>query len=168
MSGTNAGRSAFYQYFDDLHQLMEALLAGVGQEIFAVATPWFEDEMEPLAALKVSLEGLVNVGYERGPILRAVSDAVPTDANLEKTWFEFLKQFDDAVAARIESHQSEGLIEKFEARPVAAALNRMDAALLIEAFGRRPRKPPEPVLEAITRVWTTTLYRSFLETDEEK
>ena len=65
-----------------------------------------------------------------------------------------------AVAARIEQHQAEGLIPAFDPRPVARALNRMDASLLIDAFGRRPRGKPEPVLDAITRIWTSTLYAS--------
>ncbi|MEO2045040.1 MAG: hypothetical protein ABGX16_00520 [Pirellulales bacterium] len=68
-------------------------------------------------------------------------------------------KFDDAVAEHIEQHQAEGLIPPFDARPVAIALNRMDASLLIGAFGRRPRSQQEPLLEAITRIWMSTLYK---------
>jgi hypothetical protein len=38
------------------------------------------------------------------------------------------------------------------------ALNRMDVANLINAFGRRPRSQPQPVLEALFRIWSATLY----------
>ena len=38
MSGTSAGRSAFYQYFGDLYDLAEALLRGSEAAIFEVAT----------------------------------------------------------------------------------------------------------------------------------
>lgn len=99
-----------------------------------------------------------NVCYERGPILRAVADASTTDERLERSWAKFLTKFDDAVTARIEEHQAEGLIPAFDARPVAIALNRLDASLLIHAFGRRPRGNPDSVREAITRIWTSTLY----------
>ncbi|MEZ6073195.1 MAG: TetR/AcrR family transcriptional regulator [Pirellulales bacterium] len=158
MGATSAGRSAFYQYFEDLYDLAETLLRGLEADILEVATPWFLGEGDPLPLLNESLEGLVRVSYERGPILKAVSDAAVSDERLEKEWSNFLSRFDDAVAARIEQQQATGLIAAFDARPVAIALNRMDASLLIEAFGNRPRSQPQPVLDAISRVWTCTLY----------
>ena len=160
MSSTSAGRSAFYQYFEDLYDLAETLLRGLEADILEAATPWFQREGDPLPLLKESLQGLVRVCYERGPILKAVADAAVSDQRLEKEWSEFLTRFDDAVTARIEHQQSAGVIAAFDARMVAVALNRMDASVLIEAFGSRPRSRPEPVLEAITRVWVSTLYSS--------
>ena len=159
MSKTGAGRSAFYQYFDDLYDLIETLLHGLEAAIFQVATPWLLGEGAPLPLLKQSLTGLVQVCYERGPILKAVSDAAVNDERLEREWKKFLAKFDDAVAARIEDHQQQGLIADFLARPVAIALNRMDASLFIDAFGRRPRRKQQPVLDAISRIWISTLYR---------
>jgi hypothetical protein len=127
-------------------------------DIFKVAKPWLEGEGDPVLQLEKSLSGLIDITYERGPILKAVSDASRSDERLEKEWNRFLGQFDDAVAMRIEQHQAQGLIASFDARPVAMALNRMDASLLIQAFGSRPRSQPEPIREAIVRVWTSTLY----------
>lgn len=158
MSITAISRSAFYRYFDDLHDLMETLLQGIEEDIFEAAVPWLTGEGDPISLLHESLVGLVRVCYERGPILRAVADASTTDARLERSWATFLGKFDDAVTARIEQHQAEGLIPAFDARPVAIALNRLDASLLIQAFGRRPRSQQEPVRKAIIRIWTSTLY----------
>jgi len=62
------------------------------------------------------------------------------------------------VAKRIEQHQAAGLVLQFPARPIAVALNRLDASLLIEQFGRRPRGNPEAVRGALTRIWISTLY----------
>ena len=160
MSITGVSRSAFYQYFKDMHELMETLLQGASEAIFEAAEPWFNDEGDAVVLLNRSLTGLVEVCHERGPILRAVAEASTTDERLERAWADFLSQFDDAVSNQIEQHQAEGLISKFEARPVAVALNRLDAALLIHAFGRHPRSNPEHVREAITRIWMSTLYRS--------
>jgi len=160
MSITGVGRSAFYQYFKDLHDLMEILLQGVAEAIFAAADPWFNGEGDATALLQQSLTGLVEVCYERGPILRAVAEASTTDERLERAWADFLAEFDDAVSNRIEQHQAKGLIPKFDARPVAVALNRLDASLVIHAFGHHPRSNPEPVREAITRIWMSTLYQS--------
>lgn len=166
MSITGAGRSAFYQYFDDLYGLMETLLLGLEEDIFEVAAPWFTGEGDPVVLLRESLSGLVRVCYEQGPLLRAVADASTTDERLESSWAGFLLQFDDAVTAHIEGQQAQGIIPAFDARPVAVALNRLDASLFIHAFGRHPRQNPQLVLEAVTRIWTSTLYQSSHTTEE--
>ena len=93
-------------------------------------------------------------------IYRAFADAAATDKRFEKAWSTFLGEFDDAACARIEDDQKQGLIPAFDARPVAIALNRLDAPTLIEAFGKHPRSKPEPVREALARVWISTLYGS--------
>lgn len=158
MASTGAGRSAFYQYFSDLHEVMEALLDILQGEIFVAAEPWIAGAGDPIALMQEALAGLVDVGYQRGPFLRAITDAASTDARLEKAWLQFLARFDDAATARIEADQEQGLIQDFEARPVAYALNRLDAYTLIQAFGQHPRKQPEPVREALARIWISTLF----------
>jgi len=158
MAASSHSRSAFYQYFHDVHELMESLLDDLEQEILAVAAPWFTGTGDAIPMLSESLAGLVRVGYRQGPVLRAVADAAPTDERLDRAWSELLGRFDDAVAARIEADQAEGLIPWFDARPVAVALNRLDAYVLIHAFGRRPRSEQAPVLDALTRLWMSTLY----------
>jgi AcrR family transcriptional regulator len=160
MASTGAGRSAFYQYFKDLHEVMETLLEILQDEIFDIAEPWIAGVGDPVALMHEALAGLVRVGYQRGPIYRAFADAAATDKRFEKAWCQFLGRFDDAACARIEADQKQGLIPDFDARPVAIALNRLDAYTLIEAFGQRPRRQPEPVREALARVWISTLYGS--------
>ncbi|UCG08836.1 MAG: TetR/AcrR family transcriptional regulator [Desulfobacterales bacterium] len=160
MASTGMSRSAFYQYFNDLHELMETLLDMLQQEIFDVAEPWLVGVGDPVTLLRETLAGLVQVCYQRGPFLRAITDAATTDSRLENAWLQFLAGFDDAATARIEADQKQGLIPDFEARPVAFALNRLNAYTLLQAFGQHPRKQPEPVREALARVWISTLYGS--------
>jgi len=153
-------RSAFYRYFKDLHDVMETLLDMLQGEIFDVAEPWLMGVGDPVALVQETIAGLVRVCYDRGPFLRAVIDAATTDKRVEKTWKQFLAGFDDAARARIEADQEQGLIPNFDARPVAFALNRLDAYTLIQAFGQRPRSKPEPVRNALARIWIATLYGS--------
>jgi AcrR family transcriptional regulator len=160
MASTGVSRSAFYQYFNDLHELMETLLDMLQQEIFNVAKSWLEGVGDPVTLLRETLAGLVHVCYQRGPFLRAITDAATTDARLENAWLQFLAGFDDAATARIEADQKQGLLSDFEARPVAFALNRLNAYTLLQAFGQHPRKQPEPVREALVRIWFSTLYGS--------
>ena len=153
-----ASRPTFYQYFTDLHHVMEILLDDLRAEIMRVAEPWFVAEGDPVPVLRETLVELVKVCYRRGPILRAVTDAASADARLEKGWRQFLEAFDDAVTGRIEQQQAAGLVPPMAARPVAVALNRLDAALMIDQFGQRPRGNPDDVCESLTRIWTSTLY----------
>jgi len=158
MASTGVSRSAFYQYFGDLHEVMETLLTMLQEEIFTAVEPWLEGVSDPVALMQEMLAGLVDVCHERGPFLRAITDAASTDPRLEKAWLQFLVGFDDAATARIEADQKQGLIPDFEVRPVAFALNRLDAYTLLQAFGQHPRMQPGPVQEALTRIWISTLY----------
>ena len=158
MATTSISRSAFYKYFDDIHVLMRTLLKRLESEILEGASPWLSDDGDPVALLYESLAAEVRICYRYGPFIKAISDAAGTNARLEDEWNWFLDRFDDAASERIAADQALGLIEAFEPRPVATALNRVDAALYIQAFGHRPRSRPEPVVDAITRVWISTLY----------
>lgn len=158
MAATPLSRPAFYQYFHDVHHLMERLLLDLEAEILRVAAPWFTGTGDAVPLLQRSLAGLVRVGHELGSLLRAVADAAPTDERLDRAWSGMLGRFDDAVAARIAADQAQGLIPWFDARPVAVALNRLDAYMLIHAFGGQPHSDQAQVLDALTRLWMSTLY----------
>jgi len=158
MAPTGASRSTFYQYFSDLHEVMETLLTMLQEEIFVAVEPWLAGVGDPVALIRETLSGLVDVCYQRGPFLRAITDAASTDSRLETAWLQFLVGFDDASTACIEADQKQGLIPDFEVRAVAFALNRLNAYTLLQAFGQRPRQQPDPVREALTRIWISTLY----------
>src|SRR5210317_492400 len=61
MDSTGVGRSAFYQYFKDLYEVMETLLDMLQDEIFVVAEPWIAGVGDPVALIHESLAGLVRV-----------------------------------------------------------------------------------------------------------
>jgi len=158
MASTGVGRSAFYQYFSDLHSMMEALLHILEDEISSIVQPWYVGVGDPVALLNETMTGLVRVCYHRGPFLRAISDAATTDTRFEKDWGQFLRGFDDMGRARIAEDQEQGLIAGFDPGPVCISLNRLNSYAMIEAFGHRPRSKPEPVRQALSRVWISTLY----------
>lgn len=158
MAATEYSRPTFYLYFNDLHGLMEALLDEVKGGIVEGARAWLSNEGEALSDLQQSLAALVDVGAEHGPILKAVADAAPSDARLEHVWESFIGSFDEVVSARIAQDQAEGITPQFDPLPVARALNRMDASVLIQAFGTARSTEKSDVLAAIMRVWLSTLY----------
>ena len=158
MATTTVSRSAFYQYFQNVHELMEAMLSELGEEILKFITPWLEGEGDAIDLLEESVSKFVRICHRQGPFLQAISDAAPSHERLEKAWIEFLEGFDEVIAARIEADQKLGLTPAFAAHPVAVALNRTNAYTVIQAFGKHPRAEPGPVQDALQRIWVATLY----------
>ena len=158
MSKAGSSRSVFYRYYDDLPTMMEHLLNEFKDKIMAATGAWLNGEGDPIPLLVESLDNLVEVSYQYGPILRAVLDAAPMNERLEKAWTHFAKDFDDAVTHQIEHQQAAGLIKPFDARPVATALNRMNSEMVSHHFGHSPRGSQTEVRDAIIRVWVATLY----------
>lgn len=158
MAEVGASRPTFYLYFEDLYALMRTLLLECQEAILEAAAPWFTTEEDPQQALRQSLRGLVQVGRQKGTILRAAAEAAPFDAVLEKVWNDFLSTFDAAVASRIEAQQARGLIAPLPAGAIAVALNRMDAFVLIKEFGSPRHGDPELVYQSLCRIWISTLY----------
>ena len=158
MNSTDHSRSTFYAHFNDLHEPMEAVLDLLKDEIFGAVQPWLVGGGDPVARMSETIEALVRVGYQRGPFLKAISDAAAYDTRFEKSWERFLGEFDTAGTARVRADQAQGLIEEFDPAPVVFALNRMNARTMIAAFGTRPRRRPEPVSIALARIWIAALY----------
>jgi hypothetical protein len=134
------------------------MLSVAREAVVAKANPWLAGEGEPVTALQESLRGLVEVGVEHGAVLRAISEAAPADERLERAWRTFMRFWDDAVSARIAAQQASGRIGALDARAVAQALNALDVAVLVQAFGRRPHADPEVVLPTLYRIWFGALY----------
>ncbi|WP_108838384.1 TetR/AcrR family transcriptional regulator [Tateyamaria sp. Alg231-49] len=158
MKATGLSRPTFYLYFNDLHSLMETLLDEAKGGIIEGARTWLACEGDAVTELQNSLRAVVDVGFEHGTILKAVSDAATRDERLEIVWETFLSSFDHVVSARIEHDQQNGITPEFNSFHVARALNRMDAAILIKAFGTPKKDDKDAVLSAILRVWLSTLY----------
>ena len=58
MASTDLSRSAFYQYFDDIHKLMETLLQLLAEEIFASSNLWLDSVGDPVTLLNEAFGGL--------------------------------------------------------------------------------------------------------------
>ncbi|MFC1764667.1 TetR/AcrR family transcriptional regulator [Planctomycetota bacterium] len=159
MDRTAIGRSAFYAYFQDTADLAEVLLLDVFTSIQTAVRPWLAGEgKDPPTAMFHSIRGLVEVCVEKGPIVRAVSEATSASAHLEQIWNDFMDKFDVAIETRLRAEQKAGRVGSLNARETARALNRLDAAYLILSFGRRPQSDPQEVTQALASIWINTVY----------
>lgn len=168
MAATPLSRPAFYVYFDDVHELIEVLLSEVEAAMHDSAGVWFAGDCDDAASsferARAGLRGIAEACIVHGPLFRAVSEAAPLDSRLERAWSRFLTRWDEGVAARIRLEQEAGLIDaSIDADAIAHALNRLDAALLIEHLGsvgsrRKKKGRAEYVLGIMHTFWHATLY----------
>ena len=82
MERSGIGRSAFYFYFRDLYQVVEALLREAQQEILQAALPWIEGRGSAAAALRETMARGTELWVRRGAMLREITNAAPLDARL--------------------------------------------------------------------------------------
>ena len=158
MEQTSISRAAFYYHFADVHELMETLLRKLEVGVMEGASPWLEDDGDPVALLHESLATEVQLCFKLAPMLKAVSDAAGADQRLEEAWYGMLDRLDDAVSKRIAADQALGLIDVFDPGLLATTLNQSNAALYVRVFGQKPRRQQGPVLDAILRVWISSIY----------
>ena len=164
MRGTGLSRPAFYQYFRNIPDLIEELLVDLEVEMNEAAVAWFVAEGAAKDEIRESLGGIVDVCRSHGPVFRAISESAPHDSRLEAAWSKFMGGWDHSVEERILKGQAEGFYRDGDAAMIARALNRMDAEILIDGFGRRTQRDPEVVLETLYTVWSRTLlHAAFLD-----
>jgi AcrR family transcriptional regulator len=156
MADTGITRPAFYHYFTDLHDLMEALLLELQQELQSAANEWFSEG--GISNLVDALSAVVEICYNRGPILRAVVEAAPMDERLEAAWEHFVRQFETLVAAGIKREQASGLARDVDPEITGTVLNRMNIATIVHYFGHKPRQRKTAVSESLADIWISTLY----------
>lgn len=158
MTLAGASRPTFYQYFADLNEMLEVMLREIQSEIMQTADHWFQSEGDHIYRLELTLQRMIDTSYKHGTIIRAVSDAAPTDQRMEQDWHRFIESFARVTAERIEQDQLSGLTAAFPALPTAMALTRLNATTMIETFGHRPRGNREDVYQTLRRIWVSTLY----------
>jgi AcrR family transcriptional regulator len=163
MARTGLSRSSFYVYFRDLPTLLARLSERIEGELFAVTQAWFAGDGDPQDSVRRSCEGLVAVYQRHGSLLRALSDAAASDSLVEQNFrYGTIQHFIVAVDERISVEQARGRISEPVPRDVSRALVLMTERYLTDALGKATVEEMaaalDTVVEALTRIWTRTLY----------
>lgn len=158
MAGTGLSRPSFYLHFNSIPDLMEERLGQLEKALIEATMCWLATADDDPQTLWRALHDLVLVVEPNGVVFRAISEAATVDNRLAETWMQFMGRWDTGVAARIRGGQEAGYIKDIDPDLTAFALNRMNAEVLIEAFGRRPVKDSESIARTIHQIWTSTLY----------
>ena len=148
MAQAGLSRTVFYRHFDGLPELVLALLQAIGDELAAeVAVP------PGPGRTRAVLEAAVDAFARHGPFMRAVAAAASHDAQLEAAYGALNDQFVTAIAAQLEVAMADGHVARGDARELARALHLMNAAYLLDTFGRDPGFDRRLALDTLLAVW---------------
>ncbi len=154
MEGTGLTRTAFYRHFDDTTDLVLRLFAEIGQELLLVAQRWGESAGAGFPApAQAGLAGTVDFFVKHGPLVRAIVDAAGTDEQIEAAYRGSLEGFSDLAARTLDRLVADGRLQLSDTRAMARALTLLNAAYLLEEFGREPFGDRDIALATLETIW---------------
>lgn len=149
MREAGQGRTIFYRHFDDLADLLsrasrEAIdaLYEAQRTLGAGGGPGGADAVREAMGLAVA------VYRDHGPLLRGIAEAAAGDEALASQHLAIRRRFDDLAEQWLRSSATTA-----DAAQTAHALNLMNEAYLLDAFGREPLVADEVAVRALTDIW---------------
>lgn len=149
MREAGQGRTIFYRHFDDLADLLsrasrEAIdaLYEAQRTLGAGGGPGGADAVREAMGLAVA------VYRDHGPLLRGIAEAAAGDEALASQHLAIRRRFDDLAEQWLRSSGTTA-----DAAQTAHALNLMNEAYLLDAFGREPLVADEVAVRALTDIW---------------
>ena len=150
MERAGFGRTIFYRHFDDLGDLLIRASRDAVQQLYASQLPLAEaSASDPRDVVRQVAEQAVAAFERHGPLLRAVHEAASSDPEVAAGYSAMRRQFDGLVeqALRARGARVDDVAE------TARALNLLNEAYLLDAFGREPRVSTETAVQTVTEIW---------------
>jgi AcrR family transcriptional regulator len=144
------GRTIFYRHFDDLGDLLVGASRDAIEELYEAQRPLGSGAAGDAGdVVRQAIERAVAVYEKHGPLLRAVVEAASSDEEVAAGHRALRRQFDGLVeqALRERGSRLRNLAE------TARALNLLNEAYLLDAFGRERRVPTETAVQTLTEIW---------------
>jgi AcrR family transcriptional regulator len=158
MSRTGHTRTVFYRHFDDIPSLVLTLIEEVGAELVEVAQEWASTDRVSVEEARARLAVFVDFHARNGRLVHAVAEAAHHDDTVERAYSDMVEGFIALTTQAIEERIARGELEPVDAPEIARALVRMLNAYLDDTLGREGGTDPARVLEAVTTIWTRTLF----------
>lgn len=158
MRRTDLSRPSFYVYFKDRHALILRVVERIGADLGAMSAHWFAATGPGPERVATAIHGIVDVYAEHGTVLRALAEAANHDPDVAHVYGDLIQGFVDASAALIEAEIDAGHVRPLDPRRTAEALVWMNERVLNTHFGQHSDVEPEDVGNALTTVWSRTLY----------
>jgi AcrR family transcriptional regulator len=150
MERAGFGRTIFYRHFDDLGDLLIRASRDAVEQLYASQRPLAEASAGDARDVVRRVAEQAVAAFERhGPLLRAVREAAASDPEVAAGYSAMRRQFDGLVeqALRERGARVDDVAE------TARALNLLNEAYLLDAFGREPRVSTETAVQTVTEIW---------------
>ncbi len=154
MREAGLSRTIFYRHFDDLADLLLRAGREAIDELFEAQRAFGEAPMaDGPDAIRSAFVPAVAVYSRHGPLLRAIAEAAAADEEIAAGQQAVRQRFADLAAAALRGLPVVAAHPPAHLSEIARALNLMNEAYLLDAFGREPRVPAETVVQTLTEIW---------------
>jgi TetR/AcrR family transcriptional regulator, ethionamide resistance regulator len=156
MERAGFGRTIFYRHFDDLGDLLIRASREAIEELYDAAAARSGTAVDR-DVMAQTLEAAVSVYRRHGPLLRAVAEASASDPEVAAGHRAMRRMFDGLAEEALRSRPGGESAQPANLAEVARALNLMNEAYLLDAFGREPRVSEETAVRMLTEIWVAVL-----------
>jgi AcrR family transcriptional regulator len=155
MERAGQGRTLFYRHFDDLGDLLVRASRDAIDALYAAQRPIADDAAT--GDLETDVRAAVKLGVaayrKHGPLLRAVVEASFSDEEVAAGHSAMRRQF-DGLLEQVLRERGTGVANPAE---TARALNQLNEAYLLDAFGGEPRVSDDTAVQTLTEIWMGVL-----------
>ena len=152
-------RTIFYRHFDDLGDLL--MLAGreaMGRLYDAELDLSGARDGSVQETIRAAMEPAVALYESHGPLLRALAEAAAGGDERIAAGHEMMhRRFDELVVDALMEFPRFANTPPADLREIARALNLLNTAYLLDAFGRESRISSETALKTVTEIWTAVI-----------
>jgi AcrR family transcriptional regulator len=161
MDAAGIGRTLFYRHFDDLGDLLRQASGDAMAELFDAEVELTSTVTRESgeAAVRATIEPAVKLYARHGPLLRALNEAAAVDPVIAQAQEGIRARFDELVAESITDVPEFAKNPTADAKETARALNLLNTAYLLDAFGHAPRVSVETAITTLSEIWLRVIGR---------
>jgi TetR/AcrR family transcriptional regulator, ethionamide resistance regulator len=162
LQAASVSRASFYFYFESKHAVLAELVKRAVAAGHQAAQAWVAgQDVSPRTSLRRGTAAGVRLWRDKAPVLRAIVENWRTDPALTTLWTELMDSFARAAVERIELDRQAGLAPRtrLDTPLIASALTWLGERLYyLAAIGVAPFDDEQRLVEALTAIWTTSIY----------
>jgi AcrR family transcriptional regulator len=170
--GAGISRPTFYFYFPSREAVLATLAERLHEQIFEASQAWLRRKDEsPAAALRRTVEAILALWREHGPVLRATVQARTTDPDLRDFWAEASRRFVVGTAEHIQRERDAGIAPPGppDATALASVLASMNEQVCYNtSLRRRSAQVDREVADTLVHVWLHAVYGTIDDAGSDK
>jgi TetR/AcrR family transcriptional regulator, ethionamide resistance regulator len=164
LARAGVARGSFYFHFESKADVLADLVRRAIGQGHEAATDWLEHEERPSVeqATRASIATGARLWRAEAPVLRAIVENWRSSPKLEELWLSMMGGFTAGSEQRIAEDRASGVSPGGpDPADLAAALTWLGERLYyLAALGVAPFDDEEKLVDVLTHIWVTSLYRA--------